>query len=52
MIVPLFLRKVFLGILLEKSAKITLQPSPSAAPAVPDYAEDKLCYTRYAQQGA
>ena len=34
LIVPLFLRKIFPGILLEKSAKITRQPLPSAAPAV------------------
>ena len=45
MIVPLFLRKIFPGILLEKSAKITRQPLPSAAPAV-------LLLSFYAQQGA
>ncbi len=33
-IVPLFLRKISPGLLLEKSAKISLQPMPSAAPAV------------------
>jgi hypothetical protein len=45
MIVPLFLRKIFPGILPEKSAKITRQPLPSAAPAV-------LLHAFYAQQGA
>jgi hypothetical protein len=33
-IVPLFLRKIFPGLLLEKSAKITRQPMPVAAPVV------------------
>jgi hypothetical protein len=42
---PLFLRKIFPGILLEKSAKIMQQSIPSAAQAV-------LLLALYAQQKA
>ncbi|MGZ8226979.1 MAG: hypothetical protein ACXWT3_10110 [Methylococcaceae bacterium] len=37
----------FEGFLPKQAAKITRQPLPSAAPAVPyDYAQDRLCFTQ------
>jgi hypothetical protein len=47
-IAPLFLRKIFPGILLEKSVKMTRRLMPSATPAVPyDCAQDRLYYTHH-----